>query len=120
VAAMGKDVKEFKIGDPVCADNSELRGHCFYCRRGEPLLCEDFQAHGVTSITFFDISDIVNGGFAEYCAYPQGKVFPIKNLSPVDATLLEPASCAAHGLEKIAPKVQTHVLFSHNSLVLLF
>lgn len=48
---------------------------------------------------------IVNGGFAEYCAYPQGKVFPVTNLSDVDATLLEPASCAAHGLEKIAPKV---------------
>jgi D-arabinitol dehydrogenase (NADP+) len=48
----------------------------------------------------------VDGGFAEYCAYPQGKVFPVKNLSFVDATLLEPASCAAHGLDKIAPKVR--------------
>jgi D-arabinitol dehydrogenase (NADP+) len=100
VAAIGKDVKGFKVGDRVCADNSELCGHCFYCRRGEALLCEDFQAHGVT----------MNGGFAEYCAYPQGKVFPIKNLSDVDATLLEPASCAAHGLEKIAPKLGSSVL----------
>ena len=46
----------------------------------------------------------MNGAFAEYCAYPAGKVFTIKNLSDVDATLLEPASCAAHGLDKIAPK----------------
>jgi D-arabinitol dehydrogenase (NADP+) len=52
----------------------------------------------------------VDGGFAEYCAYPAGKVFTIKNLSDVDATLLEPASCAAHGLEKIAPKMGSHVL----------
>lgn len=44
------------------------------------------------------------GAFAEYCAYPAGKVFKIKNLSDVEATLLEPASCAAHGLDKIAPK----------------
>lgn len=49
VAAVGKEVKGFKLGDRVCADNSELCGHCFYCRRGEALLCEDFQAHGVTS-----------------------------------------------------------------------
>lgn len=49
VAAVGKDVKGFKVGDRVCADNSELCGHCFYCRRGEALLCEDFNAHGVTS-----------------------------------------------------------------------
>lgn len=52
----------------------------------------------------------MNGGFAEYCAYPAGKVFKIHNLSDVDATLLEPASCACHGLEKIAPKLGSSVL----------
>lgn len=52
----------------------------------------------------------LDGGFAEYCAYPAGKVFKIHNLSDVDATLLEPASCAAHGLEKIAPKLGSSVL----------
>lgn len=52
----------------------------------------------------------MNGGFAEYCAYPAGRVFKIKNLSDVDATLLEPASCAAHGLDKIAPKMGSSVL----------
>lgn len=50
------------------------------------------------------------GGFAEYCAYPAARVFKIKNLSDVDATLLEPASCAAHGLDKIAPKMGSSVL----------
>jgi hypothetical protein len=39
--------------------NSELCNECFYCRRGELLLCEHFEAHGVT----------MDGGFAEYCAY---------------------------------------------------
>lgn len=52
----------------------------------------------------------MNGGFAEYCAYPAAKVFKFKNLSWVDATLLEPASCACHGLEKIRPKLGSHVL----------
>ena len=41
---------------------------------------------------------------------PAGKVFKIHNLSDIDATLLEPASCAAHGLEKIAPKLGSSVL----------
>src|SRR5271170_186464 len=53
---------------------------------------------------------LVNGGFAEYCAYPQGKVFHVNNLNDIYATLLEPASCAAHGLEKIAPKLGSSVL----------
>ena len=39
-----------------------------------------------------------------------GKVFKINNLSDVDATLLEPASCAAHGLDKISPKMGSSVL----------
>lgn len=100
MAAIGPKVKDFLIGERVVADNSELCGTCFYCRRGDELFCENFQAHGVT----------MNGGFAEYCAYPAGKVFKIKNLSDVDATLLEPASCAAHGLDKIAPKMGSSVL----------
>ncbi|KAJ5206825.1 hypothetical protein N7491_002542 [Penicillium cf. griseofulvum] len=100
VAAIGPKVRDFEIGERVVADNSELCGTCFYCRRGDELFCEHFEAHGVT----------MNGGFAEYCAYPAGRVFKIKNLSDVDATLLEPASCAAHGLDKIAPKMGSSVL----------
>ncbi|KAL4918263.1 chaperonin 10-like protein [Aspergillus aurantiobrunneus] len=100
VAAVGPKVKGFNIGDRVVADNSELCGECFYCRRGDELFCENFHAHGVT----------MNGGFAEYCAYPAGRVFKIQNLTDVDATLLEPASCAAHGLDKIAPKMGSRVL----------
>ncbi|KAI1179548.1 GroES-like protein [Nemania sp. FL0916] len=101
VVGFSDDVKGFKVGDRVAADNSELCGHCFYCRRGEELLCEDFKAHGVLGL---------DGGFAEYCSYPQGRLFKIDNLSDVDATLIEPASCAMHGLEKIAPKPGSHAL----------
>lgn len=52
----------------------------------------------------------MDGGFAEYCAYPVSKVYKFRNLDWVDATLLEPASCACHGLEKIRPKLGSHVL----------
>jgi D-arabinitol dehydrogenase (NADP+) len=100
VAATGPSVKDFKVGDRVVADNSELCEECFYCRRGNALMCENFEAHGVT----------MDGGCAEYCAYPAGKVFKIHNLSDVDATLLEPASCAAHGLDRIAPKLGSSIL----------
>ncbi|RDA94263.1 hypothetical protein CP533_0612 [Ophiocordyceps camponoti-saundersi (nom. inval.)] len=102
IVAIGKDVKDFQIGDRVAADNSELCNECFFCRRGQVLLCENFDAHGIT----------LNGGFAEYCAYPAAKVFKFKNkdLDWADATLIEPASCACHGLEKIRPKLGSHAL----------
>ncbi|KAF5137517.1 D-arabinitol dehydrogenase 1 [Metarhizium anisopliae] len=41
IAALGKNVKGFQIGDRVAADNSELCNECFYCRRGQLLLCEN-------------------------------------------------------------------------------
>jgi len=100
VAAVGPKAQGFKVGDRVAADNSEFCEQCFYCRRGELLMCENANFHGVT----------INGGFAEYCAYPAGKVFKIENLDWADATLLEPASCACHGLDKIRPKLGSHVL----------
>ncbi|KAG8405354.1 hypothetical protein J3458_022014 [Metarhizium acridum] len=110
IAAVGKNVKGFQIGDRVAADNSELCNECFYCRRGQLLLCENVRA--AVDLHFFSNAHGVtmNGGFAEYCAYPAAKVFRIQNLNWVDATLLEPASCACHGLEKIRPKLGSHVL----------
>ncbi|KAJ5329849.1 alcohol dehydrogenase [Penicillium brevicompactum] len=100
VAAFGSGVTGFNIGDRVVADNSELCGHCHYCRRGKELFCENFIAHGV----------MVDGGFAEYAKYPANRVFKFETLSDVDATLLEPAACAAHGLDKIAPQMGSSVL----------
>ncbi|RMJ22714.1 Dehydrogenase [Aspergillus sp. HF37] len=100
VAALGPKASGFEIGDRVVADSTETCHGCFYCRRGTELFCHNFQIHGVT----------MNGGFAEYCAYHVGKVFKIENLSDVDATLLEPAACASHGLDKIDPKMGSSVL----------
>lgn len=53
---------------------------------------------------------MVDGGFAEYAAYPSNRVFLFHNLADVDATLIEPAACVAHGLEKIAPQMGSKVL----------
>lgn len=50
------------------------------------------------------------GGFAEYIAYEQRKVYKIHNLSDEEATLLEPAACAIHGLDKLRPPVGCDVL----------
>ncbi|KAI0532218.1 GroES-like protein [Xylaria digitata] len=101
VVGFSDDVKGFKVGDRVAAENPEYCGYCFYCRRGEELLCENFKAHGVIEL---------NGGFAEYCSYSQCHLFKNGNLSDTDATLIEPASCAMHALERIAPRPGSHAL----------
>ena len=53
---------------------------------------------------------IVDGGFAEYCAYPAEKLFKFHNLSWEEASMFEAASCAVHGLDKIRPEVGTNCL----------
>ncbi|KAA1138169.1 N-terminal acetyltransferase A complex catalytic subunit ard1 [Puccinia graminis f. sp. tritici] len=94
IVQAGSKVHSVSIGDRVVCDVGETCGKCFYCQRGTSLFCESFEAHGVT----------LNGGFAEYAKFHAAKVFPIKNLTDEQATLVEPASCAVHGLDKIRPK----------------
>lgn len=52
----------------------------------------------------------MDGGLAEYCVFPAEKLFPFSKLSWTDASLFEAASCAVHGLDKIAPKVGSTML----------
>jgi len=100
IVEMGKNVKGFSVGDRCVADVGITCDTCFYCRRGQSLLCENFQACGVTQ----------DGGFAEYIKYQQKKLYKIHNLTDEESTLLEPAACAIHGLDKLNPPVGIEVL----------
>ncbi|KZO98605.1 NADP+-dependent D-mannitol dehydrogenase [Calocera viscosa TUFC12733] len=100
IVKVGKNVKDFAPGMRAVSDVGITCGSCFYCRRGKELLCENFTSKGVTT----------DGGFAEYVCYDQSKVYQIHNLTDIEATLLEPAACAIHGLDKIHPPVGSEVL----------
>jgi D-arabinitol dehydrogenase (NADP+) len=58
IAEIGKSVEGFSQGDRVVCDPGVTCDLCFYCRRGQPLLCENFNGLGVT----------IAGGFSEYVA----------------------------------------------------
>lgn len=49
---------------------------------------------------------------------PQRKLYKIKNLTDEEATLLEPASCAIHGLDKLNPPVGIEVRSLDLSIIL--
>ena len=100
VVSVGAAVEEVKVGQRVVCDNTELCGHCFYCRRDEPLFCENFLSHGVN----------IAGGQAEYVAIKAEKVFPIERLTWQEAALVEPTACAIHGMDLIAPKPGSSIL----------
>src|SRR5690349_24837915 len=45
VEAVGAGVTLVKPGDHVVCSWNPSCGHCFYCDRGEPILCEPFTKH---------------------------------------------------------------------------
>ncbi len=100
VISVGTAVKSVRVGERVVADNTELCGHCFYCRRDQPLFCENFLSHGVN----------ISGGQAEYIAIKAEKVFKLEHLTWQEAALVEPTACALHGMDLIALKPGSSVL----------
>jgi len=91
VAKVGSNVTGFAEGDRCVADPGVTCEKCFYCRRGQSLLCENFNGKGVTSA----------GGFAEYVVFEAKKTYKIEHLTDEEATLVEPAACAIHGMDKL-------------------
>ncbi len=91
VEEIGSSVKNLSIGDFVSVDPNICCGECQYCRAGKINLCENLTALGVD----------INGGFAEYCLVPAKQCYRIPtSINPVQATLMEPLSCAIYGFQK--------------------
>ncbi len=80
VAAVGANVRNFRVGDRVTADPNIPCNRCRYCQRNEPNQCQNLRAIGVTH----------SGGFAEYVLVPEGNVFDIGAMTYSAAALIEP------------------------------
>ena len=52
----------------------------------------------------------MDGGLAEYCVFPASALFAFERLSWTSASLFEAASCAIHGLDRLAPHPGSSVL----------
>ncbi|KIK70232.1 hypothetical protein GYMLUDRAFT_34722 [Collybiopsis luxurians FD-317 M1] len=102
IAELGRNVKSgsLKVGDRCVVDPSITCETCFYCRRGQPLLCENYIGLGCN----------LHGGFAQYAVARAKKVYHIKNLTDEEATLIEPAACAVHGADKLALPIGAEVI----------
>ncbi len=96
VVAVGSEVGNLSVGDFVAVDPSLFCGHCRMCRLGRFNLCENWNAVGVGS---------VNGACAELVRVPSASAFSVGADFPRHwATLVEPLSCAVHGLDQFGPK----------------
>jgi D-arabinitol dehydrogenase (NADP+) len=100
IVALGGSVKALKQKQRVVGNSNESCGKCFYCMRGDFLLCLNLRSYGVTQ----------DGGFAQYLRIKADRIFPIGNLTSREAVMVEPSACAVHGMEVLAMKPGSDVL----------
>ncbi|MFV0363463.1 MAG: alcohol dehydrogenase catalytic domain-containing protein [Suipraeoptans sp.] len=101
VEEIGKDVKNFKVGDRVTADNAVSCGTCYYCQAGKPAFCLNYKSIGHS----------VYGGMAEYVLVKESMTFSIPdNLTMNEACLTELVGCCFHCVERADIKYGDNVL----------
>ena len=91
IAAVGKGVKYYKVGDRICAAHHVPCNTCQYCLSGHHTVCDTLRR------TNFD-----PGGFAEYVRLPrtnveQGIFLLPDRVSFEEATFVEPLACVLRG-----------------------
>lgn len=82
-----------RVGARVAVDPSLFCGHCRECRSGRGNLCANWGA----------IGDTVDGAFAQRVLVPAANVYELpEHVSFEQGALVEPLSCAVHGVRRLA------------------
>ena len=100
VAKVGKNAKNLREGDPATADINMSCGHCFYCRRGQKLMCPEFTQIGIH----------IDGTFAEYVKAPWEQVHRLpQTLDFKRGAFIEPTSCVIHSAKAMQVEIGSSV-----------
>ncbi len=91
VAAIGKEVTGWNVGDKAVADPVIACGHCRPCRIGRPNVCQNLQVVGVHR----------DGGFRDYVTLPAANCVAVPADMPLEiAALAEPFAVAANVFDR--------------------
>jgi (R,R)-butanediol dehydrogenase/meso-butanediol dehydrogenase/diacetyl reductase len=87
IAAVGKNIKQYKAGQRVAMNFRSVCGACYYCRNGMEHFCRTAEG--------------ASGSFAEYAVYPESAIYPLlDDVSLEVGSLLEPVSVAVHAIDR--------------------
>lgn len=92
IVEVGKNVKDFKVGDRIVAHNTAPCNSCYYCKCGQHSLCDNLVFN--------------RGTYAEYVKVPkeivkQNMYLIPDNMDYKSAALLEPFACAVYGIDQV-------------------
>ena len=94
VAASGKDVTQFSIGDRVTFDSTVYCGECGFCASGDVNLCDKREVIGVSCADYRR-----QGAFAEYVTVPVRILYRLPaTITFAEAAMLEAVSVALHAV----------------------
>ncbi len=93
VLEIGTEVTDVRVGDRVAIMPAIVCGKCAYCRRGLGHLCVKFACTGLSAET---------GGLAQYAVLKDYQVSTLPDsVSDVEGAVVEPASVAAYGIDRV-------------------
>ncbi len=96
VAKVGKNAQGVKVGDRVAADICLCCGTCYFCRRGDGLLCQTFTQLGIHT----------DGAFAEYVKAPWKNIYHIPDeMDDYTATFVEPMTAVLQASKRMDAKI---------------
>src|SRR5436190_496385 len=100
IEQVGPAVSKVRKGDHVVLSWNPHCGHCFYCDRDLPILCEDYLAKGAQAVQFDGESKarlasgaelkhlMFLGAFGEYCIVPEQQAIAVPAELPFDRACL--------------------------------
>jgi threonine dehydrogenase-like Zn-dependent dehydrogenase len=98
---VGKNAKGLKVGDRVSVDICLPCGTCYFCRRGEGLLCKTFTQLGIHT----------DGAFAEYVKAPWTNCYPIPDeVDDYSAAFIEPMTAVLQASKRMDVKISSSVV----------
>lgn len=87
IAEVGREIKQYQVGQRVAMDFRSSCGACYYCRNGTPHFCPSAEG--------------ASGGFAEYAVYPESAIYVLPDeVSFEQGAMLEPVSVAVHAIDQ--------------------
>lgn len=90
VVEVGADVTDWKVGDRVVVDNAIYDSNDPYARINQEHMSLNFRSQGCTE----------DGGFAEYVAVDQDRLYDIGAMPWEVAAFAEPTACCVHAIRK--------------------